>query len=223
MLASARMDAPSAAARERIWQSVLVAPPLAIVAPQPTAALAKVHVAVSTFKVVLACAVAVGGGAAGYARLAGPSRNLAGTTPPATQLEAPRPVAVTSEPIVPEAAFEIDTATSAAAATPALPGHNLRSSLATARPDRARRAGANDDGLMQEATLVSEARAAILGGRGDAALDALDRATRSGSRALEPEAMALRVRALRLLGRNEEAERVERTLSARFPESFLAH
>jgi hypothetical protein len=79
------------------------------------------------------------------------------------------------------------------------------------------------DLLMREAALVSNARTEVVAGRATSALELLDAAARSGSHSLEPEEMALRVRALRLLGRDGEADRVEETLKARYPGSYLSH
>jgi len=78
------------------------------------------------------------------------------------------------------------------------------------------------DALMREAAIVSQARTELVQGRPAAALELLDRAARASTRSLEPEELSLRVRALRLLGREGEASLVEETLKARYPESFLA-
>ena len=75
---------------------------------------------------------------------------------------------------------------------------------------------------MHEAARVGEARRELAQGEAMAALASLDAAAASPSRSLEPEELSLRVRALRLLGRDEEAGRVEDALRARYPESFLA-
>jgi len=86
-------------------------------------------------------------------------------------------------------------------------------------------AGADIDGqdaLTREVALVSEARTELLKGRASAAIELLDASGRNGSHSLEPEALSLRARALRSLGREEEAVRVEESLKARFPEHFLA-
>jgi hypothetical protein len=76
---------------------------------------------------------------------------------------------------------------------------------------------------MHEAALVSQARTAIVQGHPAAALDVLDLAAQDSSHSLEPEELSLRVRALRLLGRDAEALRVEETLKARYPGNFLSH
>jgi hypothetical protein len=76
--------------------------------------------------------------------------------------------------------------------------------------------------LAEEARLVSEARAALVKGDAERAL-ALARSGASLSvRALEPEELALEARALRALGRYDEARAAELTLRRRFPDHALA-
>ena len=84
------------------------------------------------------------------------------------------------------------------------------------------RAPSGQDVLMHEAALIGQARTAIVQGRPAAALDALDAAERDSSHSLEPEELSLRVRALRALGRADEASQVEETLRVRYPDSFLS-
>jgi hypothetical protein len=76
--------------------------------------------------------------------------------------------------------------------------------------------------LSEEIALVGDARKALAEGHGTAALAALDAAARGTSRSLEPEELSLRAHALRLLGRDAEADRVDGALKARYPGSFLA-
>lgn len=74
---------------------------------------------------------------------------------------------------------------------------------------------------MREAALVSEARTAIVHGRAAAALELLDAVRRDGMHSMEPEELLLRVRALRMLGRETEAADVEKALRDRYPDSDL--
>ena len=75
---------------------------------------------------------------------------------------------------------------------------------------------------MHEAALIGQARTAIVQGRPAAALDALDAAERDSRAQPQPEELSLRVRALRALGRADEASQVEETLRFRNPDSFLS-
>ena len=97
-------------------------------------------------------------------------------------------------------------------ARPAAPRH---------APTRTRAPAANDS-LDREATLVAEARGALVRGEPQAALGALRAARALPGSALEPEELALEVRALRALGKSEEASAVEDRLRTRFPDHALA-
>ena len=79
-----------------------------------------------------------------------------------------------------------------------------------------------DDALAREASLVVEAREAL--GRGDpqSALRAIRAARMLPSHQLGPEELAVEARALRALGRDDQAKEVDSTLRKRFPESALA-
>jgi hypothetical protein len=78
------------------------------------------------------------------------------------------------------------------------------------------------DYLAREATLVSEARGALMRGQADTALGALRATELLPSRAMEPEELSLEARALRALGRGPEADFVEGQLRARFPDNALS-
>jgi hypothetical protein len=79
-----------------------------------------------------------------------------------------------------------------------------------------------DDALAREASLVVEAREAL--GRGDpqSALRAIRAARMLPSHQLGPEELAVEARALRALGKDDQAKDVDSTLRKRFPESALA-
>jgi hypothetical protein len=79
-----------------------------------------------------------------------------------------------------------------------------------------------EDSLAREATLVSEARGALMRGQADTALGALRATELLPSRAMEPEELSLEARALRALGRGPEADFVEGQLRARFPDNALS-
>lgn len=75
---------------------------------------------------------------------------------------------------------------------------------------------------MREAALIAEARGALVRGDADKALAMLQSASRLGSRELEPEELALRVRALHAAGNDQEAAEVEKILRTRYPDHALA-
>ena len=81
---------------------------------------------------------------------------------------------------------------------------------------------AQEDPLVRESMLVAEARSAL--GRGDAegALVSIRATHKLSSRALEPEELSIESRALRALGREEEAMTLDLRLKNRFPEHALS-
>jgi hypothetical protein len=96
-------------------------------------------------------------------------------------------------------------------AAPAPPPHTTPASKTTP-----------EDALAREASLVVEAREAL--GRGDpqSALRAIRAARMLPSHQLGPEELAVEARALRALGKDDQAKDVDSTLRKRFPESALA-
>lgn len=77
-------------------------------------------------------------------------------------------------------------------------------------------------GLAEEARLVTEARAALVQGDAARALALVSATKRIANRSLEPEELGLEARALRALGRADEAAATELLLKRRFPDSALA-
>jgi len=78
------------------------------------------------------------------------------------------------------------------------------------------------DSLGREAQLVEEARGAVVRGEPDVALSALHAAQAIPGHTLEPEELSLEVRALRAVGRLDEANAADARLKARFPDHALA-
>jgi hypothetical protein len=76
--------------------------------------------------------------------------------------------------------------------------------------------------LAEEARLLTEARAALVRGDGAKALSLVQATRRLATRSLEPEELGLEARALRALGRADEAAATELALKRRFPDSALA-
>ena len=107
------------------------------------------------------------------------------------------------------------------AAPPAAPKPAVRlgaSVAAKAKPS----ATDSDDVLMRETLLVAEARGALMRGDARAALSAARAARALDSHALDPEELSLQARALRALGEDDEANKVEGTLKGRYPEHALS-
>lgn len=79
-----------------------------------------------------------------------------------------------------------------------------------------------DSDLTEEARLVTEARRALVGGDPARALAMVQATRKLGSRSMEPEELGLEARALRALGRADEAAATELVLRRRFPDHALA-
>lgn len=79
-----------------------------------------------------------------------------------------------------------------------------------------------ESALAEEARLLTEARKALVRGAPAEALVLAKGVERLPVRALEPEQMGIQARALRALGRTDEAAAVEIRLRARYPEHALA-
>ncbi|HEY3818863.1 MAG TPA: hypothetical protein VGL81_16945 [Polyangiaceae bacterium] len=78
------------------------------------------------------------------------------------------------------------------------------------------------DTLAREASLVVEGREALERGDPQGALRAIHAARMLPSHQLGPEELAVEARALRALGRDDQAREVDSTLRRRFPDSALA-
>ena len=76
--------------------------------------------------------------------------------------------------------------------------------------------------LAEEARLVTAARTALVAGEAARALSLVQATRKLGARALEPEELGLEARALRALGRADDAAATELVLRRRYPESALA-
>ncbi len=239
LLEAARHDGPSAARRSRIWEQVSLAPHLVVVAPAAAEA--------GRTSIAPAAKAALAGLSAGkmlmVGALVGSVMTVGAVTVGLFLMRAPMPSQVTLARSVVQpagataAALEsarmledrgpIPTVPTALATPPAASAgphsagdgasHPRRPSGTVRVVDEAR----SDDGLLREAALVKQARKEIVEGHPADALDSLDRAGRDPSHSLEPEELSLRVRALRVLGRDTEADRVERALRTQYPDSVL--
>lgn len=232
MIEAARSDAPSAAARAKVWSQVSGAVGAAGTAIGGAAGGAAAGLAggagaakLLTMGALLGGTLTVGlaitvlkmvsvpnglptAGAAGLAAVAPVASVALAAAPP---LGEPQGITVGA-----------NSAANAAPAPAAIPV-----SLVTASPARSPsraplRSGPTLNPLAREAQLVAEARGAL--GRGDPrrALQAVRAARALPSHQLAPEELAVEAQALRALGRANEATAVDETLRSQFPESALA-
>jgi hypothetical protein len=200
LFAAARADAPPDIVRDEVWGRV------AAVTALPAAALAgKVAGATSAGKLLalgavlgvlgtVVTALAVGpfaDGGRAPAAVRGPAVAARGSTVGA-RLADPRPRARAEPPAA-------STAPRAVKASVAL-APRLEAST-----------------LEEEARLVTEMRAALVRGDAEQALALARAVERLSVRALEPEELRLEVRALRALGRADDALALELTIRRRFP------
>ena len=235
MIEAARADAPSAAARAKVWSQVsgtVGAAGTAVggAAGGAAAGLAggagaaklltmgallggtlTVGLAITVLKMVSVPNGLPTAGAAGPAAIAPVASVASVALAAAPPLREPQPI----------------TTGASAAANAAPPSAAVPVSLVTASPARSPsraplRSGPTLDPLAREAQLVAEARGAL--GRGDPrrALQAVRAARALPSHQLAPEELAVEAQALRALGRANEATAVDETLRSQFPESALA-
>lgn len=210
LFAAAREDAPPPMLRDEMWGRIAAA-----TAPPAAASIGKAAAAPSATKLVgvgvllgaattIVAALAVtylpDDGApskarrppAAVARVTSVHAHLADPTPRARAEIAPIPTPSTS---------------AARVATDALPSVAAIDEAST---------------LEEETRIVTEMRAALLRGEAGEALVLAARARKLPVRALEPEELALELRALRALGRVDEALAIELTLRRRFPGHALS-
>ncbi len=232
LFAAARADAPSELVRDEVWGRVA-----AVTAVPAGAAAAAKAVVPATGKLVAVGAVigattaVVAGLVLGSLDLPRPETNANVRRTPAIVERGPAGGARLAE-ASPRGRHVGDAVVSAAAPPPPT---EVRRADEASRVDAVRRgewdgsgagsatrADENASALATEARLVTEARTALVRGEPERAL-ALARSThRLAARALEPEELALEARALRALGRSDEALATELTLRRRFPSHTLS-
>lgn len=244
LLAAAKADGPSAAARAKIWGGV----------------------AASGVGAGAVGAAAVGGGTAGTASSASISVGAAGAAGAGGKLVAigalfgsaitvgiaatllgigtsptlrPEPQYALYEAAEPGAGAAREmTAANASAETPAFTSHagavaRVAAQGVTSGPAALKDVPAHprseaprvvaEDTLMRESALVAEARGALVRGDAEKALSVLKTAKGLKHRELEPEELSLEAKALRALGDEDSAIEREMTLRTKFPEHALAH
>ena len=209
LLRSARQDAPGGAARSKIWSGVAVkaAGGTALGAAAGKAVASAATAKLFVMGALLGSAVTVGVAALmlhiGAPTLrSDPSDMVHADSESSTVAHAAR-----GEALVRPSLSE-ESETPAPAATPA----KHASAHARVAPDT----------LGREAELVAEARGAVVRGEPDAALSAIHAAQALRAHALAPEELSLEVRALRALGRDDEANDAEDRLRTQYPDHALA-
>ena len=220
LFAAARDDAPSDLVRDQVWGRVAAA----TAAPASAAATAKAAAAPAGAK-LLVTGVAIGAATAALAALAIDSLAAGPSAPPAGALRAP--AVVVSGPAAGARLAEPAPRGRAAPATePAAAGAHVEASAPSVGQHAEASASVATLGeasaLAEEARLVTEARLALVRGEPERALSLARSTRRLPARALEPEELALEARALRALGRADEALATELTLRRRFPSHALS-
>jgi hypothetical protein len=204
LLRAAKAEGPSAASRAKIWSGVSTATKTGVVAGASASKL----LAAGT---LLGSAVTVG--LAMMLMHLGPVNDVPARA--AAHAGAPLPFMIEEPP----AASKVAATTVAHAPAPPKPRPKaivLKPKVAPVAQEDA------DDLLMREASLVAEARSALVRGDAKGALQALG-ATRSFKpRQLEPEELALEAQALRAIGKKEEASGAMDKLKTAYPDHALA-
>ena len=226
LLAAAKGDLPSAAARAKVWAGVSGAVGGAAAAGATGITSSAVLSGGAGATKLVAIGTLFGGtvavGLATALLQIGPPR----TVPPSATLNAP---AAMAQPAPANPTHPLD-ATSAAAANqtdhatataPAAPGESANSLVPARKQHRAAKP-VREDALAREASLVAEARSAL--GRGDprSALHAIRTARALPSKQLVPEELAVEEQALRALGQSDQANGIDVMLRLEYPESALA-
>jgi hypothetical protein len=217
LFAAAREEAPSSVVRDQVWGRV------AAVTAAPAAA-AVVKVAVPTATKLLATGALIGAlgmgaivvalSSFGDARRSAPAPIL--TTVSTDRAIAPPPVAPDDRPLSTPTPLADSAPRGRVSSSAPVPAPHPTAS--TAKPTE----GDSASALAEEARLVTDARAALLRSEPEQALSLARKARRLPSKMLEPEELALEIRALRALGRTDEALATELTLRSRFPDHALS-
>ena len=228
LMQAARGEGPTAAAQAKIWGGVTTAAATAVAG---AAGPATIVTAGGTGKLVAAGALlgsAVTVGLAMVMMHVGPSPAPHGGHATPAALIAGQPPRAAAEwersapPFVPSAAaMPSSLPAPEAARVPDVAAPATRLPLAPRAAD-APIVEVREDALLLESRLVAEAQGALVRGDAPAALRAIRVTQRLGSRVLEPEELSIESRALRALGREDEAMSVDLQLRARFPEHALA-
>jgi hypothetical protein len=209
LFAAAREDAPPADVRENVWHRIAASSAVSAAAVSSS----KAPPALLSMKGAVGAVVGLAGASVvGYGVLmhvlspaAVPSNHA---RVPATVATGPTAGARRAD-VAPRGRAEVEVAVDAP--------HSVTAAPPSARANAVDSASA----LAEEVRLVTEARHALLADEPTRALDSVRRARHLRTRALEPEALRLEARALRALGRADDALAVELELRSRFPDNAL--
>lgn len=215
LFAAARVDAPSGAVRDDVWLRIAAQ----TAAPAAAAGTTAVVVKTAAGTKLLAIGAAIGAATAAITVLALTDRSstIANASPTANHVPAGvgpagRGVRL-ADPTTPRARAVTSLAVPDTRAPAARQGDG----------DSTSGSGVDDASVLaQEARLVTEARSALLRGEAERALSLVKSTTKLPVRALEPEELNLEARALRALGRSDEALATELRLKSKFPNHSLA-
>ncbi len=251
LFAAAREDGPSEEARDAVFRRVALVTGMTAGAVT-VSAVAAANAAVATETAGLAATAKVAAGSVLSVKPVAVGALLGALTTGFGVLVAmgatagvPRPLPASPSPYPPAAVAETpvvatsptlaldDARPEASGAKPAKEANIARTpaAVATTKPAAEARAvvkakagtGEVPSDLGEEARLLTAARKALLDGDPGGCL-ALVHATRKlGARALEPEELNVEARALRALGRIDDAVATELVLRRRYPDSVLAH
>ena len=232
LFAAAREDAPSRSLQDGVWTRVAAetiyaaakggaANAAAGAAAHPAAiAATSAAIAPSAVKLLMLGAVLGATGAGGAFLLLGRSTGPAASAPPAASVAPHVTPSPSGAPVAPgEAApaFELSEGSEASNLVPAAKPPSP-SPASSGPPPTVQ----DPSALAEEARFVTEARRALVSGDPEGALVSIRRARRLPTRALEPEELALESRALRALGRVDEAWVADEALRRGYPKSALA-
>lgn len=221
LLRAAKSDSPPAVSRASIWNGVeQAAAPLPTSAPSVAATAAPaVTIPAVTMPAVTMKAAFVG---AILGSVISAGITLALLRPMHIQATANPPLVAVTTPVLTNPAAETPSTT--LAITPAIAPSTTPAVTppAPATHQEKPRGVTGQDSLSREVALVAEARGELLRGDATRALATIRVARSLKVRQLEPEELALEVRALRALGRTDEADRIDAKLRAEFPEHALA-
>lgn len=220
LFAAAREDAPTPDARDAMWSRIseasTVTTAAAGAATLATKSAAPAGGVFGTKLVVLGGVIGAAGAVLGVVLtllvVSSDGAPASSTKTPSQRMAA---ATATGARLAEPAARKLDTASLETVTERGTPGPTAMAAPAPAPDDPS-------SDLSMEAKLVTDARAALLRGEADLALSLVKRTHRLGTRALEPEELGLESRALRSLGRIDEAAAIDLLLKRRFPDSALA-
>ena len=236
LIEAAKADAPTAAARSKVWAGVS-----SVVGEAAAATGAAALAGTSAAKVLVigalfggALTVGIGAALLFVAPAHHPQGATAAAAAPATRA-APATPLLKASPV--SAAAEVPRSTPASNAGNAVtnPGSAPGSDATRAATDRSVKAHPahaakathallvddRDDALAREASLLASARSALSRSDALSALQMVRRLRALPAGQLMPEELAVEAQALRALGLTSDADQVDSTLRTRFPDSVL--